>query len=206
MHDFLGQGGSGQVEGVAADPHDLGGVREAGAGGIGDPEGAADDPAVAVVGGDVVRGGAAIGVDLAVDGALQSWLVALDAQQVARFPFPADAGGGVALGVGGAGGDDGIRQACGVQQLPDLCDLVRIVGDAVLGDDHALLVQHRGEQLDLPVRDAAQPFPVDCDRGQQVPWLPGGGQGAQPAAGDHRPGGPRPAPGPGSGSASRSGR
>jgi len=29
-------------------------------------------------------------------------------------------------------------------------------------------VQHRGEQLDLPVRDAAQPFPVDRDRGQQV--------------------------------------
>ena len=54
----------------------------------------------------------------------------------------------------------------------------------MLGDHDAFLVQQRGEQLDLPVRDSAQPFPVDGDRGQQPLELPGGGQGAQPAAGD----------------------
>ena len=38
----------------------------------------------------------------------------------------------------------------------------------MLRDHDFLFVQHRGEQRDLPVRDAAQPFPVDRDRGQQV--------------------------------------
>jgi hypothetical protein len=37
----------------------------------------------------------------------------------------------------------------------------------VLGDHDLFLVQHGGEQLDLAVRDAAQPFSVDRDRGQQ---------------------------------------
>jgi hypothetical protein len=31
-----------------------------------------------------------------------------------------------------------------------------VLGDPVLGDDHAVVVEHRGEQLDLPVRHAAQ--------------------------------------------------
>jgi hypothetical protein len=38
----------------------------------------------------------------------------------------------------------------------------------VLGDHHLLLVQHRREQLDLPVADAAQPFPVNGDGAQQT--------------------------------------
>jgi hypothetical protein len=45
-------------------------------------------------------------------------------------------------------------------------------------------VQHRGEQLDLPVRDAAQPLAIDRDRGQQRLQSPGSSQCAQPAADD----------------------
>jgi len=113
----------------------------------------------------------------------------LDEQEVVRFPAPVfpgpgDVGGGLALGVGGIAGDDGAGQVHRIQQLPDLGDLVGVLGDGVLGDDHLLLVQHRGEQLDLlPVADAAQPFPVDRDRAQQVPQPPGVRQAAQPAPG-----------------------
>jgi hypothetical protein len=32
-------------------------------------------------------------------------------------------------------------------------------------------VQHRGEQLDLAVGDAAQPFAVDRDRGQRFLFI-----------------------------------
>jgi hypothetical protein len=52
----------------------------------------------------------------------------------------------------------------------------------VLGDRGLLLVQHRGEQLDLAVDDAAQPFPVDRDRGEQAVEAAGVRQAAQPAA------------------------
>ena len=116
--------------------------------------------------------------------ALQARLVAFDGQQVVRFPFPADVLGGVVLGVCGVGGHHGIRQVYRVQQLFDLRDLVGVVGDAVLGNDHLLLVQHRGEQLDLPVRHAAQPLAVDRDRGQQALQPSGGGQRAQPVPDD----------------------
>jgi hypothetical protein len=84
--------------------------------------------------------------------------------------------------VGGVAGDDGAVQVYRAQQFPDLGDLVGVLGDGVLGDDHLLLVQHRGEQLDLlPVADAAQPFPADRDRAQQVLQPPGVRQFAQPA-------------------------
>jgi hypothetical protein len=56
--------------------------------------------------------------------------------------------------VHGICGDHRALQIDVVQQFPDLGGLV---GDPVLGDDHLLLVQHGGEQLDLPVADAAQP-------------------------------------------------
>ena len=49
------------VVAVAADPDDLGGVREVDAVGVGDPQGPLDDPAVAVIGRDVIRSGAAAG-------------------------------------------------------------------------------------------------------------------------------------------------
>ena len=56
----------------------------------------------------------------------------------------------------GVAGDDGAGQVHRIQQFPDLGDLVGVLGDGVLGDDHLVLVQHRGEQLDLlSVADAA---------------------------------------------------
>jgi len=61
----------------------------------------------------------------------------------------------VSCWVRGVGGDHRPGQAHGIQQFPDLGDLVRFVRDAVPGDDHAVPVEHRGEQLDLAVRDAA---------------------------------------------------
>ena len=128
---------------------------------------------MAVVELGVVRLARAAGLDGVEDGALQAGLVPLDEQEVVRFPaavflLSGDVCRGLALGVGGVGGDDRAGQVHGVQQLLDLGDLIGVVGDAVLGDDHLLLVQHRGEQLDLPVADAAQPFAVDRDRGQQA--------------------------------------
>ena len=72
VHDFLGDGGAVQVVGVAADAHDLGGVREIDAVCAGDPDGAPDDPPVAVVHDGVVRVSAAFCADLAVDGVLES--------------------------------------------------------------------------------------------------------------------------------------
>jgi hypothetical protein len=43
VHDLFGQGGSGQVVGVAADPQDLGGVREVDAVSVSGPDGAPDE-------------------------------------------------------------------------------------------------------------------------------------------------------------------
>jgi hypothetical protein len=43
-------------------------------------------------------------------------------------------------------------------------------------------VQHRGEELDLAVQDAAQPLAVDRDRGQRLVQPARVRQGAQPAA------------------------
>ena len=111
----------------------------------------------------------------------------LDDQEVVRAPAAvflgtSDVGGGLALGVGGVAGDDGAVQVHRVQQVLDLGDLVGVLGDGVLGDDDLLLVQHRGEQLDLlPVADAAQPFAVDRDRGQQPLQPPASASAAQPA-------------------------
>ncbi len=111
----------------------------------------------------------------------------LDEQEVVRFPVPVvfaagDVLRGLPLGVGCVGGDHRVLQVHGLQQLPDLGGLGGLVRDPVLGDHGFLFVQHRGEQLDLPVRDAAQPFPVDRDRGQQVIQAARVCQGAQPAA------------------------
>jgi hypothetical protein len=78
VHDFLGDGGSAGVVGVAADPQHLGGVRELDSAGAGDPDGAPDDPPVAVIHAGIVRRGAAVCADLVVDGSLESGLVALD--------------------------------------------------------------------------------------------------------------------------------
>ena len=78
VDDLLGRDVAVQGEGIAANAHDLGGVREIDAVGASDPDGAADDPAVAAVGGSAVRGSAAARADLVIDGALQARLVALD--------------------------------------------------------------------------------------------------------------------------------
>ncbi len=86
------------------------------------------------------------------------------------------------LGVGGIAGDHRVVQVNGVQQFSDLGGLGRLVRDPVLGDHHLLLVQHRGEQLDLPVRHAPQPFAVDRDRGQQPVHPARVRHRAQPAA------------------------
>ena len=85
----------------------------------------------------------------------------------------------------GVGSDDRAGQVHRVQQVPDLGDLVGVVGNAVLGDDHAVTVKHRGEQLDLPAGGAAQPLAIDRDRGQGFFKAPRGGQGGQPAADEH---------------------
>jgi len=66
--------------------------------------------------------------------------------------------------VRGVGGDHGTGQVHRVQQLPDLGDLVGLVRDPPLRDDHLVLVQQRSEQLDLPVRHPALPLAVDRDR------------------------------------------
>ena len=84
--------------------------------GAGDPEGAADDPAVAAVQLRVVRvAGPQSALDRVEDGALESGLVALDEQEVVRVRGrrllrPGDVVRGVALGVGGVGGDDRVRR------------------------------------------------------------------------------------------------
>jgi len=54
----------------------------------------------------------------------------------------------------------------------------------VLGDDGLLLVQHRGEQLDLAVQHPAEPLAVDRDRGQQAVQFPRVREIAEPAAED----------------------
>jgi hypothetical protein len=128
-------------------------------------------------------------LDGAEDGPLQGGLVALDEQEVVRSAVPVllaagDVVRGLALGVGRVGGDYGVVQVHAGQQLFDLGGLGGLVRDPDLPDDHLFLLQHRGEQLDLAVGDAAQPFPVDRDRGQQPVQAAGIRQGAQPAADD----------------------
>jgi hypothetical protein len=189
VDDFLADEGAGDVVAVAADPRDAGDLREVQVPGVGDPQGPLDDAAVAVVDLDVVRGSPARVLDKVEDGALDAGLVALDEQEVVRVPaavffWPGDVFRGLPLGVGRVGGDHRVLQAHGLQQLLDLRGLGCLVGDPVLGDDHLLLVQHRSEQLELPVADAAQPFPVDRDRGQQAIQAARAGQAAQPAADD----------------------
>ncbi len=186
VHDFLADQGAVEVVAVAADPCHLGRVREVQVPGAGDPDGAADDPAVAVVQFRVVRVAGAAVLDGVEDGTLQRRLVSLEEQEVIGAAVPVvlaarDVLRGLALGVGCVGGDHRVLQVHGVQQLFDLGGLGRLVRDAVLGDHHLLFVQHRGEQLDLPVRDAAQPLPVDRDRGRQPVQPAGVRQGAQPA-------------------------
>ena len=111
----------------------------------------------------------------------------LDEQEVVRVPAavfspPGNVFRGLPLRVRRVGGDHRAMQVHGLQQFFDLRGLGRLVGDPVLRDDHLLLVQHRGEQLDLPVADPAQPFPVDRDRGEQRFQAARAGQVAQPAA------------------------
>jgi hypothetical protein len=59
-----------------------------------------------------------------------------------------------------------------------------VVRDPGLPDDHLLVVQHRGEELDLAVQDAAQPLAVDRDRGQRLVQPARVRQGAEPPAGE----------------------
>jgi hypothetical protein len=113
----------------------------------------------------------------------------LDEQEVVRVPAavffrPGYVFRGLPLRMGRVGGDHRAVQVHGLQQILDLRGLGRLVGDPVLGDDRLFLVQHRGEQLDLPVPDAAQPLPVDRDRREQRFQAPRAGQSAQPAADD----------------------
>jgi hypothetical protein len=113
---------------------------------------------------------------------LQRGRVSLHEQEVIRFPLSGDVLPGLPLRVDRVGGDDRVSQVDAVQQFPDLRCLGGLVRDPVLGDDDLLLVQHRGEQLDLAVQDAAEPFPVDRDRGQRPVQAAGVRQGAKPAA------------------------
>jgi hypothetical protein len=110
-----------------------------------------------------------------------------DEKEVVRVPaagffLPGDVSGGFPLRVDGIGGDDRVPQVNGVQQLSGLGGLGGLVRDPVLRDDGLLFLQHRGEQLDRPVCDAAQPFSVDRDRSEQPVEAAGGRQAAQPAA------------------------
>ena len=86
VDDFLADEGAGDVVAVAADPRDAGDLREVQVAGVGDPQGPLDDAAVAVVDLDVVRGFPARGLDQVEDGALDARLVALDEQEIVRFP------------------------------------------------------------------------------------------------------------------------
>jgi hypothetical protein len=99
-----------------------------------------------------------------------------------RDAIPGDVFRSVALGVGSIGGDHRASQVHAAEQVADLGDLVGIVRDAMLGDDQAVAVQHRGEQLDLPVCDAAQPLAIDPYRRQGLLKAACGGDGGQPAA------------------------
>jgi hypothetical protein len=175
VHDFLADQGA--VVAVAADPRDPGDMREVQAAGIGDPYGAADDPAVAVVQFRVVRLAGAVVLDGVEDGLVRGRLVALDEQEVVRSAVPVlflagDAVRGLPLRVGGVGGDHRAFQVHGLQQLLQLGGLGGLVRDPVLRDHDLVLVQHRGEQLDLAIGDAAQPFPVDRDRVSSPPCRP----------------------------------
>jgi hypothetical protein len=109
----------------------------------------------------------------------------LDEQEVVRSAaavvFAAgDVFRGLVLGVGGVGGDHGVLQVHVLQQFLYLGGFGGLVRDPVLGDHDLFFVQHGGEQLDLAVRDTAEPFSVDRDRGQQVIQPARVRQGAQP--------------------------
>jgi hypothetical protein len=141
----------------------------------------------AVGAGVVGGGGVALRLDLVEDGALESGGVSLDGQEVVRAALAGDVGGRLAAGVGGVGGDDRPGEVDGVEQGLGLGGLVGFVGDPGLGDDHAVVVLERREQLDRPVADAAQPLAVDRDVPGRAVLRPGrlaGGQGPQPAADD----------------------
>jgi hypothetical protein len=86
VDDFLADQGAGDVAAVTADPHDPGDLREVQVPRASDPQGPLDDAAVAVVELDVIRGFLARVLDLAEDGLLEAWLVALDEQEVVRVP------------------------------------------------------------------------------------------------------------------------
>ena len=86
--------------------------------------------------------------------------------------------------MGGVGGDDGVLQVHVVEEGLDLGGLGGVVGYPDLGDDRLRLVEHGGEQLDLPVEDAAQPLAVDRDRGRRPVQPAGVREVAQPAAED----------------------
>ena len=174
------------VVAVTLDPGDPCDVREVHIPGVGNPDGAADSPAVGAIQFRVVRLAGALPLDGVEDGPLQRRLVSLE-QGVVRFPAavffpPGDVLRSLPLRVGGVGGDDRVPQVHAVQQLPDLGRLGGVVRDPDLGDNRLLLVQHRGEQLHLPVQHAPEPFPVHRDRGQRTVQASGVHQAAEPAA------------------------
>lgn len=189
MHDFLADLGAVGVVAVAADPDDLPDVRELDVLRVGDPDRAADDPAVALVEFGVVGVAGAVFLDRVEDGPLEVFPVSFDEQEIVRFPaavffLSRDVLRGLVLRVDGVGGDDGAVEVDVLQQGPDLGGLGGVVRDPVLGDDCLVLVQQGGEQLDLPVQDAAEPFAVDRDRGQQPVQFSLVREVAEPAAED----------------------
>jgi len=102
-------------------------------------------------------------------GTLQVWGVPLDEQEVVRSPADGDVPGRLAAGVERVRCDHRAFQVHVLEQLFHPGRLGRAVRDPDLRDHGAALVQHRGEQLDLPVPDAPQPLPADRDHARAFP-------------------------------------
>jgi hypothetical protein len=190
VDDLLADQGAVGVVAVAADPGDALDLREANIAGVGGPDGAPGDAAMGAVQLRVIGDAAgAAGLDGVEGGALEGRGVPLDEQEVVGFPsavlfLSRDVLRGLAAGMGGVGGDDRVLQVHVPEQFLHLGDPRGVVRDPDLPDDHLLVVQHRGEELDLAVQDAAQPLAVDRDRGQRLVQPARVRQGAEPPAGE----------------------
>jgi len=158
-----------KTEDLSSYAPDLLGVREVDPVRRGDPCFPLVDPAVCAFPDDVTRCVHDQGYCFLGDGEKQGRLVAFRVHDVVEPAGCGEVGGGVALGVCCVHGDyHALAFSCRhwVQQGLDLGDFVGVRRDAYLGDGHAVVVDHRGEQGELVVvtgSDSSEDLAVDRD-------------------------------------------